>query len=559
MLKHLSIRNFALIDSLDMDFCPGFSVMTGETGAGKSIILGAVSLLLGQRADSKAIKQGASKCTIEAHFSLSQNGMKEFFTENDIDYDADDCILRRELTSTGKSRSFVNDTPVPLTLMRQLGNRLVDIHSQHQNLLLQQESFQMDVLDIIGDNSHALAGYQEAFRQYQNAQNALEQMRAEMAKAQENEDFMRFQQKELVDAQLTEGMQAELERESEMLSHVEDIKNALFGADLQLSGEEQGEALTAVREAQRQLEGIRDVYTSAGELSDRLDSCYIELKDISQEIASLAEQVDFDPKRQQEIDDTLGHIYGLEKKHHVDTVEELIAIRDELARQLNQLDNSAENLEELVENERQALERCKQLAATLTERRRKAARKVEKELTTRLVPLGIPKVRFEVSLKEKPLAADGHDMVQFMFSANTNTPLQPVSEVASGGEIARVMLSLKAMISGSVQLPTIIFDEIDTGVSGKIAEMMGKMMAEMGQHNRQVISTTHLPQIASRGRVHYKVYKEETAVGTRTHMQMLDQDQRVMEIAQMLSGSEVTDAAIANARVLLGKASQEGE
>lgn len=555
MLKHLTIKNFALIDSLDMDFCPGFSVMTGETGAGKSIILGAVALLLGQRADSKSIKQGASKCTIEAHFDLSRYEMADFFAENDIDYDADDCILRRELTSAGKSRSFINDTPVSLALMRLLGNRLVDIHSQHQNMLLQQESFQMDVLDIIGGNREMLADYRKAFKEYQEAQKALDRLKAEVAKAQENEDFIRYQHRELEDAMLTEGLQDELEQESEMLSHVEDIKGALSETDGRLSGGEQMGVLAAVRDAQRQLESIREVYPSAGMLADRLDSCHIELKDIAQEIGSMAEQVDYDPRRQADIDDKLSLIYGLEKKHHVDTVEALMAIRDDLKQQLDRLDNGSDALDDLEKNARQAFEQCELVAGKLTEQRKKAARKVEKELTERLVPLGIPKVRFLVSLKEKPLAADGHDMVQFLFSANTNSPLQPVSEVASGGEIARVMLSLKAMISGQVQLPTIIFDEIDTGVSGKIAEMMGNIMAEMGQSDRQVISITHLPQIASRGRVHYKVYKEETSEGTRTHMLRLNDEERILEIAQMLSGSEVTDAAIVHARELLGRTS----
>jgi DNA repair protein RecN (Recombination protein N) len=553
MLKHLTIRNFALIDSLDMDFCPGFSVITGETGAGKSIILGAVSLLLGQRADSKALKQGAQKCTIEAQFDLSRYSMDDFFTANDIDYDAEDCILRRELTASGKSRSFINDTPVPLTLMRELGNRLMDIHSQHQNLMLQQEDFQMGVLDIIGNSAQVLADYQEAYGQYQTALETLERQQTEMERTQENEDFIRYQHKELADAMLTEGMQEELEQESEMLSHVEDIKNALYGAGQLLSGDEREGALSAVREALRQMEGIRDVYASAGELADRLESCHIELKDIADEINGLAGHVEYDPKRQEEIDDTLSRIYSLQKKHHVDTVEELLAIRDDLERQLNCIDNSTGALEEMEQKVRETKEVCEKKAGKLTEIRMKAARKVEKELMERLVPLGIPKVRFEVSMKQKALSADGRDVVQFLFSANTNTPLQPVSEVASGGEIARVMLSLKAMISGQVMLPTIIFDEIDTGVSGKIAEMMGKMIAEMGDSNRQVISITHLPQIAARGRVHYIVYKEESTSGTLSHMKMLAAEERVMEIAQMLSGSEVTEAAVANARELLGK------
>ena len=551
MLKHLYIKNFALIDSLDMDFMPGFSVMTGETGAGKSIILGAISLLLGQRADSKTIKPGAAKCTIEARFDLSKYAMSEFFSSNDIDYDENDCILRRELTAAGKSRSFINDTPVPLTLMRELGSRLVDIHSQHQNLLLQKEDFQMGVLDIIGNNAQLLETYKQAYASWQQAKQALEQMQASLEKARENEDFMRFQQKELVDAMLTEGMQAELEQESETLSHVEDIKNALFSADGLLSNGDQNGVLERMRNAQRQLEGIVDVYPVVAELAERLESCYIEMKDIAGEIDAKTQQVDFDPGRQQEVDETLSRIYGLQKKHHVDSVEALIAIREELELQLSRLDNNNDEMGALEVRQQQALAKCREIANKLTTQRQKAAKKVESELTQRLVPLGIPKVRFEVSIKEKTLSGDGQDMVNFLFSANTSMPLQPISEVASGGEIARVMLSLKAMISGQVKLPTIIFDEIDTGVSGKIAEMMAKIMMEMGQNDRQVVSITHLPQIAARGRVHYKVYKEETDSGTRSTMQRLTDEERVMEIAQMLSGSEVTEAAIANARELL--------
>ena len=551
MLKHLYIKNFALIDSLDMDFMPGFSVMTGETGAGKSIILGAISLLLGQRADSKTIKPGAAKCTIEARFDLSKYAMSEFFSSNDIDYDESDCILRRELTAAGKSRSFINDTPVPLTLMRELGSRLVDIHSQHQNLLLQKEDFQMGVLDIIGNNAQLLETYKQAYASWLQAKQALEQMQASLEKARENEDFMRFQQKELVDAMLTEGMQAELEQESETLSHVEDIKNALFSADGLLSNGDQNGVLERMRNAQRQLEGIVDVYPVVAELAERLESCYIEMKDIAGEIDAKTQQVDFDPGRQQEVDETLSRIYGLQKKHHVDSVEALIAIREELELQLSRLDNNNDEMGALEVRQQQALAKCREIANKLTTQRQKAAKKVESELTQRLVPLGIPKVRFEVSIKEKTLSGDGQDMVNFLFSANTSMPLQPISEVASGGEIARVMLSLKAMISGQVKLPTIIFDEIDTGVSGKIAEMMAKIMMEMGQNDRQVVSITHLPQIAARGRVHYKVYKEETDSGTRSTMQRLTDEERVMEIAQMLSGSEVTEAAIANARELL--------
>ena len=550
MLRHLFIKNFTLIDTLDMDFMPGFSVITGETGAGKSIILGAIALLLGQRADPKAIKSGAERCTIEAHFDLSRYHMESFFQQNDIDYDPDDCILRRELTAQGKSRAFINDTPVPLTLMRQLGQQLVDIHSQHKNLLLQEEDFQLNVVDIIANNQKETDRYKKAFSEYQAVRKALHQLREDIEKANENEDFIRFQFNELHDADLLPGEQVELEQESETLSHVEDIKNSLFTADQLLNGEDSN-PVERLREATRTLGNIRDIYPAIGELSERLESCQIELHDISRELDALTENVDFDPQRLERINDRLDTIYTLEKKHHVTSVEELIDLRDQLEQQLNHIEGSDEELQMLEDRESLLLERCYEAAAQLSAQRQKAARKIEKEMTSRLVPLGIPHVRFNINVTQKDLSPDGADKVCFLFSANTSTPMQPVSEVASGGEIARVMLSLKAMISGAVKLPTIIFDEIDTGVSGKMAERMALIMKEMGAHDRQVISITHLPQIAAQGTTHYKVLKQETPQGTTSTMIMLDQEQRVQETAQMLSGSDITEAAINNARELL--------
>lgn len=550
MIKQLYIKNYTLIDTLDMSFQPGFSVITGETGAGKSIILGAISLLLGQRADSKMIKSGADRCVIEAHFDLSRYQMEPFFRQNDIEYDASDCILRRELTASGKSRSFINDTPVQLTQMRLLGQQLVDIHSQHKNLLLQEEDFQLHVVDIIAKDQSQLTAYQQLYHDYQRAQKDLLEMKETLAKARDNEDFMRFQLHELTEASLQEGMQEELEQESAMLSHAEDIKSALFSAEGSLSRDE-GSVVERLREAAKALDDIKEVYPDIKEASERLDSCYIEMKDIAEEISGLTEDFDFDPQRLDIINSTLDMLYSLEKKHHVDTVEQLIGIRDQLSHQLGQMDNSEEELMELERKVTELHSRCVTAANTLTILRDKAARKIEKEMLKRLVPLGIPHVRFEIQREPKALSPNGTDRICFLFSANTNTPLQPVSEVASGGEVARVMLSLKAMISGTVKLPTIIFDEIDTGVSGKIAEMMANIMKEMGAADRQVISITHLPQIAALGTTHYKVYKEETREGTTSRMVMLNDEERVKEIAQMLSGSSVTDAAISNARELL--------
>ena len=550
MLKQLYIKNFTLIDELNISLYPGFSVITGETGAGKSIILGAIGLLLGNRADSKAIKAGRDRCVIEAHFDLSRYGMQKFFDDNDIDYDADDTIIRRELTAAGKSRAFINDTPVPLTRMRELGEQLVDIHSQHQNLLLQKEDFQLNVVDIIAQDTDQLKVYQKEYYAYRKAKELLEELKAEIAKNRENEEFMRFQHKELDDANLQEGELEQLEQEAETLSHSEDIKTALFEADNALSGEDDS-ILDKLKNATHQLENICDVYPSMADVAGRMQSSYIELKDIAQEISSSVDHVEFDPNRLDAINTRLDKLYTLQQKFHVETVTELIATRDRIAEQLAHIDNDDEDIEEKEKEVAALLVKAEKQAALLTSIRQKSAKAIEKEMKGRLIPLGIPNVRFEIAFAEKPLSGNGADKVSFLFSANKSTQLQPVSQVASGGEIARVMLSLKAMISGAVKLPTIIFDEIDTGVSGKIAEKMADIMEEMGLQNRQVLSITHLPQIAAKGSHHYKVLKEETENGTISHMKELNNQERIEEIAQMLSGSDITQAALANAKELL--------
>ena len=550
MLKQLYIKNFTLIDELNISLYPGFSVITGETGAGKSIILGAIGLLLGNRADSKAIKAGRDRCVIEAHFDLSRYGMQKFFDDNDIDYDADDTIIRRELTAAGKSRAFINDTPVPLTRMRELGEQLVDIHSQHQNLLLQKEDFQLNVVDIIAQDADQLKIYQKEYYAYRKAKELLEELKAEIAKNRENEEFMRFQHKELDDANLQEGELEQLEQEAETLSHSEDIKTALFEADNALSGDDDS-ILDKLKNATHHLENICDVYPSMADVAGRMQSSYIELKDIAQEISSSVDHVEFDPNRLDAINTRLDKLYTLQQKFHVETVTELIATHDRIAEQLSHIDNGDEDIEEKEKEVAALLAKAEKQAALLTSIRQKSAKAIEKEMKGRLIPLGIPNVRFEIAFAEKPLSGNGADKVSFLFSANKSTQLQPVSQVASGGEIARVMLSLKAMISGAVKLPTIIFDEIDTGVSGKIAEKMADIMEEMGLQNRQVLSITHLPQIAAKGSHHYKVLKEETENGTISHMKELNNQERIEEIAQMLSGSDITQAALANAKELL--------
>lgn len=552
MLKQLYIRNFTLIDELDIKLYPGFSVITGETGAGKSIILGAIGLLLGNRADSKAIKSGKERCVIEAHFDLSRYDMKGFFDDNDIDFDAEDTIIRRELTSAGKSRAFINDTPVPLTKMRELGEQLVDIHSQHQNLLLQKEDFQLNVVDILAQDAEHIKAYQAVYQQYRSALSRLEQLKQELIKNRENEEFMRFQHKELDEAHLEPGELEQLEQESDILNHSEEIKSALYEADHSLSDDE-GSILQLLRNASYSISNIREIYPEVAELSDRLDSSYIELKDIAQEISSSLDRIDFDPARLEQLNTRLDQLNTLLQKFHVETVEELIETRDLLAQQLEHIDNGNEDIEILQKEVDQKLIKAMSAAHSLSSLRKKVAKSIETEMKNRLVPLGIPNVRFEIEFAEKPLCRDGADKVSFLFSANRSTPLQPISHVASGGEIARVMLSLKAMISGAVKLPTIIFDEIDTGVSGKIAEKMAEIMTEMGNQNRQVISITHLPQIAAMGSHHYKVMKEETQTGTISQMRELTPAQRVEEIAQMLSGSDISQAALANAKELINK------
>lgn len=551
MLQQLYIHNFTLIDKLDIHFSSGFSVITGETGAGKSIILGAIGLLLGNRADARLVKAGTDKCIVEAHFDISRYDMQQFFIDNDIDYEPDDCIMRRELRANGKSRAFINDTPVSLTTARELGEQLVDIHSQHQNLLLQKDDFQLSVVDIIANNNKELQQYRTTYREYSDTKAALKKLEEQIAANRANEDFLRYQAKELADANLVAGELTELEQEVETLSHTEDIKTALYSADEALSNDNGG-IISSCKSAISRLSTITEVYPPVRELADRLDSAYIELKDIAHDISSLADNVDYDPQRLDVASSRLDALYSLQQKHHVETIEELIALRDNILHQLSHIDNADEELDALKAKVNELLAICTTKAKALTATRQKAAKKIEQQITDRLIALGMPNTRFEVRIEEKPLSNDGADKPAFYFSANKNTPLQPVAQVASGGEIARVMLSLKAMISGAVKLPTIIFDEIDTGVSGRVAEMMAQIMKEMGDSNRQVISITHLPQIAALGSNHYKVEKTDTADGTTSTMRQLTPEERITELAQMLSGSNITDAAIQNARSLLG-------
>ena len=556
MLKELHIRNFALIDKLDIDFESGFSVITGETGAGKSIVLGAIGLLMGQRADTKAIKTGEQKCSIEAHFNLSAYDMKDWFDENEIDFDADDCIIRRELTASGKSRGFINDTPASVHQMKELGEMLMDVHSQHQNLLLQKEDFQLNTVDIIAHNTKEREEYSKAFHELHDAEKALAELKNSISDNRKNEEFMRFQLDELTAANFVKGEQEELEQEQESASHTEDIKSALYEADVLLNGDD-NDIISNLKQVCSSIESITRVYPHVEELSERLESAYIEIKDIASDISSTLDDVEFDPERLEYINNRLDTIYSLEKKYSKGNVEELIEERDRLQKAIDAIDNSDEDLKELSAKVDTLRKKAQQLAETLTKTRTNAAKTVEDEIHKRLTALGMPNVQFAVELTcnktedSSHLTKDGQDKIAFMFSANKGMALRPVSQVASGGEIARVMLSLKAMISGAVKLPTIIFDEIDTGVSGKMAEKMADIMKEMGEANRQVISITHLPQIAAKGSFHYKVEKHDTESGTTSLMRRLNDEERVQEIAQMLSGENITDAALTNARELL--------
>lgn len=551
MLRSLYIQNYALIEKLDIDFGSGFSVITGETGAGKSIILGAIGLLLGQRADVKSIRRGAAKCVIEARFEIAGYGMQPFFEENELEYE-DECILRREVYASGKSRAFINDTPASLVQMKELGEQLIDVHSQHQNLLLNKEGFQLNVLDILAHDEEELAAYQSLHREWKQAQRDLENLIALAGQNKADEDYIRFQLEQLEDAHLTAGEQEELEREADTLSHAEEIKAGLFRAG-QVMNSDEGGLLSALKECLNTMSGLQKVYPSAGELAERLESSYIELKDISQEISGKEEEVEFNPARLEEVNDRLNLIYTLQQKHRVSTVDELLALADDYAAKLSNIISSDEQIEELKSRSEALYNKVKKQAAVLTELRTAAAREVEKQMAARLIPLGMPNVRFRVEIgTRKEPGAHGADTVGFLFSANKNGALQNISSVASGGEIARVMLSVKAMIAGAVKLPTIVFDEIDTGVSGEIADRMADIMQEMGDSDRQVISITHLPQIAARGRAHYKVYKQDNETETNSHIRRLTDEERVEEIAHMLSGATLTEAALNNAKALLG-------
>lgn len=552
MLQSIFIQNYALIDKLDIAFEPGFSVITGETGAGKSIILGAIGLLLGQRADVKAIRNGATKCIVEAKFSIASYGMEEFFKANDIEYDSEECIIRREVNINGKSRAFINDTPASLSQMKVLGEKLIDVHSQHQNLLINKEGFQLNILDILAQDIKELTDYQNEYNEYRKVSRELDECIRQAEETRKEEDYIRFQLQQLDEAELKEGEVTGLEQEAETLSHAEDIKAGLYRSAQNIGGDEGG-CLTLIKDSINTLQTVCKVFAKANEWKERLESCYIEIKDISHDMYDAQEAVEFNPSRLDFVNSRLNMIYSMMQKHHVKTDAELIEIAENYRQQLDMITSSDERISELEAKKQKLYDSVLRKAEILTALRTESAGKIQSQMESLLIPLGMPNVKFAVEIcRKKEPDINGLDAVNFLFSANKNGTLQNVASIASGGEIARVMLSLKAMIAGAVKLPTIIFDEIDTGVSGSIAEKMALIMQDMGRQNRQVLSITHLPQIAARGNAHYKVYKEDTETGTNSHIIRLTDEERIDEIANMLSGSTMTEAARNNARSLLG-------
>lgn len=550
MLTSLHISNYALIEHLDLDLRSGFSVITGETGAGKSIILGALGLLQGARADAKAIKTGAAKCVVEGHFDVEGLGVEPLLQTADIDIDDHTVIIRREITAAGKSRTFINDTPANLSVLREVSACLIDIHSQHQNLLLTRETFLLDTLDCVAQNADIVKSYVEAFRAHSAAEQELARLREDAQRNQTDQEFMSFQLGQIDDAAFSDGEQEELEEESATLSHAEEIKTAFFQTTGALQNDE-ADVPNALRIAAQALEGVSQYVLEAGSLAERLESVRIEVEDVLSDVERAADNVEFNPERLAFIDDRLSTLYTLQKKHRVETISELLAIADDLRKRLDEIENADEHIAAAEKAVAQTQKALQVIGQTLTDSRKAAALEVEKALIEQLHDLGMPNVKllFEFTTKKLP-DATGFDSLRFFFSANKNVAPQDVAQTASGGEIARLMLSLKALIAQKKNLPTIIFDEIDTGVSGNMAERMGRVMQLMGKR-AQVLCITHLPQIAALGADHYRVHKQETEAGTSSHISPLSSDERVQEVAVMLSGAQITEAALANARELL--------
>jgi len=551
MLNQVHIRNYVLIDRLDIQFREGFSVMTGETGAGKSIILGALNLLLGGRADSRTIRQGADKCTIEGTFAIAGYGLEQFFSDNGLDYDPNETIMRRELSASGKSRAFINDTPVTLTQLRDLGCHLIDIHSQHQNLALGTQPFQLDVVDTIAANSKVKTEYVQSFAKWSELKTRLARLKAEFDSDNTDREYLEFQLEGLESARLVSGEQEVLEQEADILSHAEEIKQELFTAAQILSGDESG-CITKLRSALQYFRSAQKKYPQAQELADRLDSCLIELKDIAETADNAQEEINYDPARLEQVNERLDLIYSLLKKHKKESIAQLLELAGNIRTRLDRSSSYEFEIEQLTIQTESARVEMEKKASGLTQTRKKASDTIIRDIKELLAPLGIPNVKFSIEIQPSTVYdRNGHDDIRFMFSANRSVPMQEISQVASGGEIARVMLCIKSLMAGARALPTIIFDEIDTGVSGAVAERMAMLMKQMSDGNRQVLAITHLPQIAAIGQTHYKVFKTDDQDATHTRIAVLEDDDRIREIAGMMSGSTLTQAALDNAKALI--------
>ena len=550
MIESLHISNYALIDNIDIDFHQGLNIITGETGAGKSILLGALSMLLGARADSKVVRDCSRKSIIEAHFSVEQfSYIKSYCEENDIEWDDMQCILRREISTSGRSRAFVNDSPVSLTQLQTIASQLIDIHSQHQNRLISSPGYQLKIIDSLANNT-LLQEYNNRYELYRDAIKKLKTMRALINKNNSDEEFMRFQLKHLEDLHLVAGEQAKLEKDRELLSNITEIKRHLNHA-LSVLSIDNTNALSNIKIAVENCSELTKIFDEAESLRNRLESARIEIQDISETLSSYDANLVADPQMLEDIDQRLSDIYTLQRRHNVDSVEDLISIREGLKAQLNALENSDESLKQLELNAKQALLYALDVAKKISVIRKKEAKNFATLLKAKATPLGMKNLQCDVKMTTTTsLQANGIDNVEFLFAFNKNQQLLPVDGTASGGEISRLMLSIKSIVADKMQLPSIIFDEVDTGVSGDVANRMGEMMQSIAK-NIQVIAITHLPQVAAKGSSHYKVYKEDDEKSTQTRIQQLNNNERIEELAIMLSGSKVEDSARANARSLL--------
>lgn len=536
MLSRLHITNYALIDDVDVAFGPGMNVITGETGAGKSIMLGALSLILGARADSRAVSHKDAKSVIEATFKAADvDSARRFCEANDIDWDDSECILRRELTPTGRSRTFINDTPVTVSQLRELAMMLVDIHSQHQNLLLADPAFQLSVIDNMAGNAARLDEYSRRYKVLRDAMRKLRSLRENLRKGRDDEEFTRYQYEQLDALKLVKGEQAELEQRRDVLVHAQEISSALDGALSDLDTDDDS-VTSRVSAAIRYLSMVADRLPDGDDLVGRLESVKIEVEDIVETLGDVAASLDADPRELGEIEERLSAIYSMQSRHHVDTVEELIALRETLGQRLDSIQNGDEEVAAAEKEARRAMALVKEAAAALSRSRKEAADRLAADLREAAAPLGMKNLQCEIRVSPSDISHTGADNVEFLFAFNKNQPLMPVAKTASGGEISRLMLSLKSLIASHMQLPSIIFDEIDTGVSGDVACRMGEMMSGISS-NIQVITITHLPQVAAKGVSHYKVYKEDDATATHTHIVRLDEEARVGELSLMLSGS----------------------